>query len=139
MSSGLTGISLFEDLYGDALRPSDAPLAPAVQMARAEAATSLYDWGGTGFAEARFRERLAILCPALNEEAALNALGRACAQARLQINLRTRLTVVDWHKRYPGQPPIDSPLIGTGLARSGTSFFHQLLAQDPDNLTAPRR
>jgi hypothetical protein len=33
-------------------------------------------------------------------------------------------------------PPIVAPLVGTGLPRAGTTFLHNLLAQDPDNLSA---
>lgn len=132
-----TPVPDFESRFGDALRPSSAPLGPSALMSQAEAATGLSDWGGADHGEDGFRERLAILCQSLEEEAALTDTGRARAHARIQINLRTRLEVIDWHQRHPGQPPVDAPLIGTGLARSGTSFFHQLLAQDPDNLTAP--
>lgn len=127
----------FETHYGSALQPFTGPLDAAALMLEAEQAMGLSDWGNDSTAHARFERRLAILCRSLEDEAAMHEAGRARAHARIQINLRTRLAVMDWHKANPGQPAVDDPLIGTGLARSGTSFFHQLLSQDPDNLTAP--
>jgi hypothetical protein len=126
-----------EARYAPCLQPYDKTFSPQALMAEAERGTGLSDWGGTRFPEAGFRHRLELLCTSLETEAALNAIGRSRAHARVYFNLCARLGVVDWHKQNPNQQAIDNPLIGTGLARGGTSFFHQLLAQDPDNTTAP--
>jgi len=123
-------------VYARALRPYDGPLSAPVLMAEAEAATGLSDWGGEPWAEDGFRRRLAALCRSLETEARLTAEGRTRAHCRVHITLCARLRVIDWRRGWTGERPITAPLIGTGFPRAGTSFLHQLLAQDPDNLSA---
>jgi hypothetical protein len=137
MSSPDVNLAHLEGRYAPSLRAFDGPLVPEALMAEAEHGTGLSDWGGPDFGEAGFRHRLGVICQSMETEAALNAVGRSRAHSRLYFNLCGRLSVIDWHRRHPGQPPILDPLIGTGLSRAGTSFFHQLLAQDPDNITGP--
>jgi hypothetical protein len=137
MVLGMLTVAELEARYAPCLQPYDQAFTPQALMAEAERWTGLSDWGGTAFSEAGFRHRLDLLCRSLETEAGLNALGRSRAHARIYFNLCGRLGVVDWHSKHPNQAPITDPLIGTGLARTGTSFFHQLLSQDPENLTAP--
>ncbi|MFC3174961.1 sulfotransferase family protein [Novosphingobium bradum] len=125
------------DRYAPALIGFEGRLDPASLMAEAEAGMGLADWGGEEHGEAGFRQRLHLLCDSLETESALSPLGRSRAHSRLYLNLCGRLGVVDWHRRHRAPAPIAAPLVGTGLARAGTSFFHQLLAQDPDNRVAP--
>ena len=47
--------------------------------------------------------------------------------------LTTRLQVEDWYRRHPeiDDEPIDAPLIGLGLPRTGSTALSFLLAEDP--------
>jgi hypothetical protein len=127
----------FETRYQPLLEPFAGRLTASGLMAEAERMMELSDWGGPEFHETGFRERLGLICESLETEGALNAIGRTRARSRLLFNVAGRLGVVDWQRRNPDAPPIEAPLIGTGFGRSGTSFLHQLLGQDPDNNSAP--
>lgn len=94
----------------------------------AKGITGLSDWGNENF-----RIALRKLLASLELEANLNLVGRYYFRQfllRLLIN-RLRLEA-DW-KRYPQilEVPIDRPLFVVGLFRSGTTFLHNLLSQDP--------
>jgi hypothetical protein len=82
-----------------------------------------------------FREPLGRFCTALDDEARLHLPGRLRARAELQVILQNRLRLVDLWKREPaiGRETVATPLIVTGLGRSGTTLLHELLACDPDN------
>jgi len=103
-------------------------------IATAVAATGLHDWGGE-----EFRAPFSSLVRALNEEAALNEVGRARAHHWLQLRLEQRLRMVEDRRRRPeiSRQVIDRPVFVTGLPRAGTTYLHALLATDPANL-APR-
>jgi len=103
-------------------------------IAEARAATGLADLGGEAMCEPGFRTRLGALCNALETEANLTALGRTRAHCRLLAMVISRLRTVDYLGQCGPLPEIRSPLVGTGMPRSGTSFLQALLAQDPDNL-----
>ena len=122
-------------LYGRALKPYDGPLSPEVLIAEAEQATGLSDWGGERWGEARFRGRLQALCTALENESFLTPVGRSRAHGRLHVALCSRLRMNAWRRGWQGEAPVKAPLVGTGFPRAGTSFLHQLLAQDPENLS----
>ncbi len=96
----------------------------------ARSATGLDDAG-----DSWFRDPLERLCTALDDEAELHLAGRLRARAELQLILHNRLRLVDLWKREPsiGQEQVKSPIIVTGLGRSGTTLLHELLACDPDN------
>lgn len=125
-----------EQAYAASFRPFAGLLNPADLIAEAESAAGLADWGGERWSEAGFRRRLGSLCASLEEEAELSPIGRSRAHGRLHAMLVSRLRVCALHKARPVSPPIVAPLVGTGLPRSGTSFLHHLLAQDPDHLAA---
>jgi hypothetical protein len=99
-------------------------------LAAARSATGLEDAG-----DPWFREPLERLCTALDDEADLHLAGRLRARAELQLILQNRLRLVDLWKREPGieHEEVRSPIIVTGLGRSGTTLLHELLACDPDN------
>ena len=61
--------------------------------------------------------------------------GRLRVRAELQLILQNRLRMVDLWQREPAvlEQPVTGPIVVTGLARSGTTFLHELLACDPDN------
>src|SRR5579863_4759223 len=96
----------------------------------ARSATGLDDAG-----DSWFREPLDRLCTALDDEADLHLAGRLRARTELQLILQNRLRLVDLWKREPtiGDEQVRSPIIVTGLGRSGTTLLHELLACDPNN------
>src|SRR5215510_5093753 len=98
-------------------------------MASAVAETGLDDFGDDSF-----REGLEILVRALAEEARLNAAGEAFLYPRIVGHLAQRLQVEDWYQRHPeiDEVPIEAPLFGLGLPRTGSTALSFLLAQDPD-------
>lgn len=105
-----------------------------VLMREAEAQTGLSDWG-----DEAFREPFEILVKALNEEAQLHERGRIATRRRLGDLLRGRLQLFEDRKRFPQikDERIVEPLIVLGMSRTGSTFFHNLIAQDPAH-HAPR-
>lgn len=91
--------------------------------------------GLNNFGDESFRIPLQIVLESLNKEAHLNTLGRALHRRYLFQLLVRRLRIQEDFKRYPeiGKVPIEKPLFVLGLPRSGTSFLHNLLSQDPSN------
>jgi hypothetical protein len=82
---------------------------------------------------ADFRERLAIMCEALNGEARLNALGHASAYGQLKAAIRTRHKLGRLWRERPAllDTELAPPIIVVGQMRSGTTRVHRLLAADP--------
>jgi hypothetical protein len=97
-------------------------------MAAAVEQTGLDDFGDDSF-----REGLEILVRALRDEARLNATGEAFLYPRIVGHLAQRLQVEDWYRRHPeiDEEPLDAPLIGLGLPRTGSTALSFLLAEDP--------
>jgi hypothetical protein len=89
--------------------------------------------GLTDFGDDSFRDGLERLVRAMRDEAKLNAVG-AVAIPHLVVNLLAhRLQVEDWYRRHPeiDDEPIDAPLVGLGLPRTGSTALSFLLAEDP--------
>src|SRR5882724_8028081 len=97
-------------------------------LARAQAATSLQDFG-----EDTFREGLEILVAAVDTEARLNERGKAALDAQIADLLSCRLKVEHWYSLHPqiDEQQIVAPLIGLGLPRTGSTALSCLLAEDP--------
>jgi hypothetical protein len=102
--------------------------------AKARQSTGLEDFGNPPV-----ETPLQILADSLEREANLHPLGRLLMRIHLQSLLETRLRLnEEWRKSPPlGEQPIRGPIFVTGMPRSGSSFLHELLAQDPAN-RAPR-
>src|SRR5437867_9376948 len=101
----------------------------ATQMLiEAERETGLRDWGGE-----EFREPFELLIHCLNTEAQLHEQGARIARGHLHDVLCGRLRLNEDRKRYPeiSAEQIKAPIFVIGLPRSGTTFMHALLAQDP--------
>lgn len=96
----------------------------------ATAATELDDFGDDWF-----REPLGVLLKAFEEEARLTLVGRLFARSEVQRILQNRLQVEHHIRTHPEveNEKVEAPLVVTGLGRAGTTFLHELLAQDPDN------
>ena len=104
------------------------PLDEASLLAQARANTGLSDFGADDW-----REPFRILLDAIEREANLNLIGRLFTRSDLLIHLEGRLRVTDWVARHPEvlAERVDAPVVIAGLARSGTTIFHETLAQDP--------
>jgi len=110
------------------LGPRLLPLDPERLMDTAARATGLDDFG-SGY----FRDPLARLCDALENEAALTALGRMIARQDLLRLLGNRLRFVDIFGKHPeiATGRIVAPVFILGMPRTGTTSMHELLALDP--------
>jgi hypothetical protein len=97
-------------------------------LATASRRTGLHDFG-----DPSFREPLERLLRSLESEARLNLVGRIAAREDLTGMLMNRLFLERDRERHPGiaEQQIRRPLIITGMPRSGSTFLHGLLAQDP--------
>jgi hypothetical protein len=85
------------------------------------------------FGDESFRAPLRILLQSFQQDARLSIIGLICVHSEMVRLLSNRLRLVADAKRYPAieDEPIGRPLFITGLPRSGTTFLHALLAQDP--------
>ena len=103
-------------------------LDPAALLDAARARTGLADFG-----DPAFRERLEILCTALQTEAGLSDTGVAVVFEQLVGNLINRLRLQALVTEHPeiADIPIERPIIICGLPRTGTTHLHNLLAADP--------
>jgi len=101
-----------------------------VLMRAAERTSGLADWGRNFFLRP-----FQTLVESLNSEANLNELGVRRVERRLSDTLFSRLRIIDDRKRYPqiAAERIIAPIFVSGLPRSGTTFLHNLLSQDPVN------
>ena len=95
---------------------------------KACAQTGLDDFGDDSF-----REALRVLLRAYETDAQLSFVGRICVHGDLVRLLSNRLRLIADRRRHPAiaAEVIRRPLFITGLPRSGTTFLHAMLAQDP--------
>lgn len=90
--------------------------------------------GLTHFGDDSFREGLERLVRSLRTEAKLSAIGEVVLPEMILKHLSQRLQVEDWYERHPeiDDEPIEAPLIGLGLPRTGSTALSILLAEDPN-------
>jgi hypothetical protein len=86
------------------------------------------DFGDEGFLDA-----LEVLVDSINREAALNPVGHMIIRGRIVGVLANKLVAQDNIKRHPEilDIPVEAPIVVAGLARTGTTMLHRLIAQDP--------
>ncbi len=91
------------------------------------------------FGDASIFPALSVLVESLENEADLHPRGRFLARLHIRTLLEMRLRLLDAWKNASGldSRPMRRPIFITGMPRSGSTFLHELLAQDPDN-RAPR-
>ncbi len=89
--------------------------------------------GLTDFGDEDFREGLAVLCKALDEEAELTLMGRIIVRDEIVNALQVRLWLEEQYRRYPSieDERIKAPILIAGSARSGTTIVQELLAENP--------
>jgi hypothetical protein len=119
------------DMLGDAFAPVREPLSADELIALARRRTGL-----TEFGETAFLEPLQKLLRACYEDANLSLVGRAATRWDVVRFLSNLLRLFDEEQRAPEilAGPADRPIFISGLPRSGTTFLHSLLAEDPANL-----
>jgi hypothetical protein len=107
-------------------------LEPESLLAAARRSARLEDFG-----DPAFREPLRRLLASVEAEARLSAIGRIAARHDLTGMLVNRLLIERDRARHPdiAAEVIRRPLVITGLPRTGSTFLHGLLAQDPANRT----
>jgi Sulfotransferase family len=119
-------------LFGD----EERTLTPDALIAAAAKATRL---DARPLADPHLNEALAALTSSLHKEASLSPFGRLAAGWDLKRMLSTLLIFADAEREDPAivTRPLEPPIFIAGLPRSGTTFLHGLLAEDPAN-RAPR-
>jgi len=87
------------------------------------------------FGDPPYDDALRVLINACNGEANLSLFGQFVARQHLLDLLETRLRLVSYWRQKPQilEQPIHQPIFITGMPRSGTTFLHNLFAQDPRN------
>lgn len=95
-------------------------------------ATAREKTGLSDFGDERFFEPMRLLLRALESEAELNPVGRFMNRASIVRILKHRLYVQDLLTRHPEilERELPDPVVVVGLARSGTTRLHRLLACD---------
>ena len=102
-------------------------LDPSYLLEKARRETGLQDFG-----EPSLTEPLAMLTGSLRDEAQLNAFGLQAWHDRLLNFLTGRLRAQYWFTHCPEilDEDIKQPLIILGLARTGSTLLHRLIASD---------
>ncbi len=85
------------------------------------------------FGDEAFLEPLGVLVESINREARLNPVGHQIIRGRIVGVLTNKLVAQDTIKRHPEilDIPVEGPIVVAGLARTGTTMLHRLIAQDP--------
>ena len=101
-------------------------------MAAARRRTGLSDFG-----DDRFRAGLDNLLASFEAEGDAHAFGRHFFREYCVGLLANRLRIEEEFRRRPeiNDVPMDRPLVITGLPRSGTTFLHRLMSEDPNGRT----
>jgi hypothetical protein len=119
------------DSLGSALAPLRGRASADQLIAVARCRAGLTEFGETGFLD-----RLQIFLDACFEEAQLSLIGRIATRWDIVRFLSNLLRLRHEETRAPEilYQPIRNPIFISGLPRSGTTFLHSLLAEDPANL-----
>jgi hypothetical protein len=119
--------------FGGALEPVGHPSADIYW----ERAQRLNPTAGDPTPETRFA--LSALTESLNQDAALNFIGKIAAWLDCTRMAATHLRVEQALREAPEieATVLPSPVFVLGLFRSGTTVLHRLLGEDPENRTLP--
>jgi Sulfotransferase family len=117
--------------FGDDISRKLWVLNSEVLVAEARRRTRLENFGDPSIEPA-----LTVLVNSLEHEANLHPLGRLFMRIHLRELLETRLRLNHaWKERAEALEAsvIQQPIFITGMPRSGSTFLHELLAEDPEN------
>ncbi|MBV9116693.1 MAG: sulfotransferase [Acetobacteraceae bacterium] len=122
------------DMLADAIGALDRPLEPEPLLNKARRRCGLADLGEWDVAAP-----LARLLDACSREANLSLLGRGALRWDVLRFASNLLRLRAEEAACPGilAQPVVAPIFITGLPRSGTTFLHRLMMEDPQN-RAPR-
>jgi Sulfotransferase family len=128
--------------WGAGLRASGDSLSRRLWLLQSEAlcAEARRRTGLEDFGDPPIESALSTLVNSMELQADLHPLGRFLMRVHLLGLLETRLRLVRaWSERSHARLglPIQRPIFITGMPRSGSTFLHELLAEDPEN-RAPR-
>jgi Sulfotransferase family len=118
---------------GDILSRQFWPLHAEALCAEARQRTGLADFGDPPLEPA-----LSTLVNSLELQADLHPLGRFLMRIHLRGLLETRLRLTQaWreHREAMDTSLVQRPVFITGMPRSGSTFLHELMAEDPENRT----
>jgi hypothetical protein len=106
-------------------------LSAAALLEEAAGRAGHADWGG----DLGFVDNLGLLLHSCQESAGLNATGRDVLAKVALRHLRNRLDLQAHVRDRPevARASLGTPLVITGLPRTGTTLLHNLLALDPGN------
>jgi hypothetical protein len=123
-------------LAGAFVGDDGAGLAPELLFAEVAKASRL---DAKPFSDPHLVEALGALTSSLREEASLSPFGRLAAGWDVKRMLQTLLIFADSEREDTAiqRRPLSRPIFIAGLPRSGTTFLHGLLAEDPVH-RAPR-
>jgi hypothetical protein len=121
----------FMNAVGTGLRRRGLPIADLSEktlMRTAIRETGLSDWGNESF-----RPSLCYLLESLQGTERLTFLPRVWFHRAILQSLVNRLRIQSDLKRHPeiSEVPVHRPIFIIGTARTGTTFLHRMLAQDP--------
>ncbi len=104
------------------------PITVRRVLSDARRKVGLDDFGDEGFLEP-----LEVLVDSINREARLNPVGHMIIRGRIVGVLTNKLVAQDTIKRHPEilDIQVEAPIVVAGLARTGTTMLHRLIAQDP--------
>ena len=113
---------------GRLLRIGTGPISIDHVLSEAKRKADLSDFGDDAFLEP-----LEVLIDSINREAKLNPVGRMIIQGRIVGVLINKLVSQDTIKKHPEilDIEVEAPIVIAGLARTGTTMLHRLIAQDP--------
>jgi len=100
----------------------------------ASESTGLDDFGNP-----YFEEGLSVLLASAERDVEFHFLGKTGFNRLVTLHLANRLTLVEEQKNNPklSQTSLNTPIIITGLPRSGTTFLHRMLLADPQSHAFP--
>lgn len=109
-------------------------LDKATVLTEASKATGLSDFGNPGF-----EKGLDALLMSIAEDVDPHLVGQIALRQAITDALTNRLLLTRERQRRPWvfDQPLRLPIIVTGLHRSGTTYLHRLLAQDPHSYAPP--
>ncbi|MCB9797165.1 MAG: sulfotransferase [Alphaproteobacteria bacterium] len=111
-----------------------APITPEAAEQSAIALTGLRDFGPDDY-----REGLERFCATVVEDAQPDLIGRHLIRSALRRILANRLLLIERQRSAPEvfETPLRDPIVIVGLPRSGSTFLHRLLAEDPEAYAPP--
>lgn len=129
MTTLLSRLMKAADVTADAIGFRPRPLNGEALVSDAERRA------GRKFRDNSFLRPLQVLLKSYNEEADLSVFGSLAVKWDIARFLANLLRLEEEEEKSPSilNEQIEAPIFITGLPRSGTTFLHSLLAQDPGN------